>query len=252
MPIHDYQAPKDLLAQRVILITGAGSGIGKAAALSFAAHGASVILLGRNEQRLNAVYDEIEDSGWPQAAVIPVDLDKAGNTDYEQVAIAIEQEFGRLDGLLHNAAYLGPLTPLTSYNEQEWAHVMRVNFYAPYQLTRACLNNLMQSKDASVVFTSADVGRQGRAYWGAYGIAYAATEGMMQIWADELETHTPIRMNSIDPGPVHTHLRSRAYPGEDPSKLPEADSIMPAYLYLFGPDSKGVRGQAFMAQAADD
>lgn len=243
----DYISRPDLLAGRIILVTGAGDGIGKAAALGFAAHGATVLLMGRNENKLEAVYDEIEQQGGAQPALMPLDLSQAMEKDYDAIATAIREEFGRLDGLLHNAAYLGTLTPLGLYDDSEWAKVMRVNLNAPYLLTRACLDLLNQSDDASVLFTSADVGRKGRAYWGAYGIAYSAIEGMMQIWADELEDNTKIRVNSIDPGAVRTALRAKAYPGESPATLPKPESIMPTYLYLMGPDSQGVTGQAFSA-----
>ena len=250
--MHDYEPRKDLLHEHIILVTGAGDGIGKAAALAFADHGVTVILLGRSERKLEAVYDEIERQGWPQAAVHPLDLAQATDEDFNRVAAAIDKEFGRLDGLLHNAAELGTLTPLALYNDRLWSKVMQVNVTAPYLLTRACLDLLARSPDASVVFTTADVGRRGRAYWGAYGIACFALEGMMQIWADELEGSTAIRVNSIDPGPVATALRRNAYPGEDPGKLRRPEEIMNRYLYLMGADSKGVTGHAFSAQGEED
>ena len=244
----DYQARTDLLKDRVILITGAGDGIGAAAARSCAAHGATVILLGRTTRKLEAVYDAIESAGHPQPAIYPMNLEGAAPKDYEDLAATIEKEFGRLDGLLHNASLLGTLTPLGQYDIAQWSKVMQVNLNAPFLMTRACLDLLKKSDDASVLFTSSSVGRKGRAYWGAYGISKAANENMMQILADELENNTTVRANSINPGAVRTTMRARAYPGEDPNALPKPDAIMATYLYLLGPDSKGVTGQQFDAQ----
>ena len=244
----DYQAPADLLAGRVILVTGAGDGIGRAAAKSFAAHGATVILLGRTVHKLEAVYDEIEQAGGPQPAIYPMNLEGASNEDYQQLAETIEQQLGRLDGILHNAAFLGSLTPLELYDLELWSRVMQVNLHAAYLLTRACLPLLKKSPDASVVFTTADVGRKGVAYWGAYAISNAALENLMQIFADEMETNTHIRFNSLDPGAVRTRMRNMAFPGEDPESLTLPDQIMPTYLYLMGPDSQSVNGQALSAQ----
>ncbi len=245
---HEYQAPPDLLKGRVILVTGAGDGIGRTAAITFAAHGATVVLLGRTTRKLEGVYDEIERAGSPQAAIYPMNLEGAAPKDYEDLAHNVEAEFGHLDGLLHNAAELGTLTPLDQYEPETWIRVMQVNLHAPFLLTSACLPLLRRSDDASLVFTSADVGRRGHAYWGAYGVSMFAVEGMMQILADELEVNTHIRVNSIDPGPVATAMRRRAYPAEDPAKLASPETIMPAYLYLMGSDSQGVRGQAVRAQ----
>jgi NAD(P)-dependent dehydrogenase (short-subunit alcohol dehydrogenase family) len=244
----DYQASADLLAGRIILVTGAGDGIGAAAAKACAAHGATVILLGRTTRKLEAVYDAIEEAGHPQPAIYPMNLEGAAPKDYEELAATIDNEFGRLDGLLHNASLLGTLTPLGQYDIEQWYKVMQVNLNAPFLLTRACLDLLKKSEDASVVFTSSSVGRQGRAYWGAYGISKAGNENMMQIWADELENNTSVRSNSINPGAVRTNMRARAYPGEDPNTLPRADEILATYLYLLGPDSRGVSGQQFNAQ----
>ena len=247
----DYRPAPDLLQDRVILVTGAGDGIGKTAAKSFAAHGATVVLLGRTVSKLEAVYDEIEGSGNPQPAIYPMNLEGAAPKDYQDLAGTLDREFGRLDGLLHSATNLGSLTPLEHYDLQLWAQVMQVNLHAPFLLTRACLPVLRQSRDPSIVFTSSALGRTGRAYWGAYAIANYALEGMMQVLADELESERPIRVNSIDPGWVRTALYTRAYPGRDPNRLPAPEDVMACYLYLMGPDSRGVTGQALSAQDGD-
>lgn len=243
-----YTPAPDVLAGRIILVTGAGEGIGRATALAFAAHGAHVILLDRRLQAIESVYDEIERRGGLTPALLPFDLEANDLNLYESTAQTVEREFGRLDGLLHNAAELGGLTPIELYNPEIWQRVLQINLTAPFLLTRACLPLLKQSQDASVVFTSADVGRKGRAYWGAYSVAAFGTEGLMQILADEVATNTPIRVNSIDPGAVRTRLRTLAYPAEPPDAVPPPESITTTYVYLMSADSRGVTGRAFEAE----
>lgn len=249
--MHDYTPRPGLLADRVILITGAGDGLGRATALSCAAHGATVILMGRTVHKLERVYDDIEAQGGPQPAIMPLDLGKAGIAEYEEIAAAIGRDLGRLDGLVHNAAYLGMLSPISLYGLEVWPQVMQTNLNAPLLLTRACLPLLEQAPDASIVFVSDQVGRRGRAYWGAYGVSKFALEGLMQILAAELEGSTRIRVNSLDPGALRTQMRARAYPGEDPRTLPAPETVTSSFLYLLGPDSKNVTGQALSAQARD-
>ncbi|MCK5877247.1 MAG: YciK family oxidoreductase [Candidatus Marithrix sp.] len=240
----DYNPSNTLLADKVILVTGAGDGIGKAAAKSFAAHGATVVLLGRTTAKLEVVYDEIEQAGHPQPAIYPLNLEGATPNDYENLVAVLIKNFGKLDGLLHNAGILNSLTPLEHYNTEQWYKIMQVNLNAPFLLTKACLKAMKLSASASIVFTSASVGRKGKAYWGAYSAAYFGIEGLMQVLADELETNTKIRVNSIDPGAVRTKMRADVYPGENSMDLPVPDDIMPVYLYLMGSDSNEVNGQA--------
>lgn len=246
MHIPDNWSPADnSLKDRIILITGAASGIGAAVARHCAAQGASVILLDKVVRNLEQVYDRIEASGAPQPAIYPLDLAGACEKDYFDLAATIENEFGRLDGLLHNAAMVGGLIPMAHFESELWQRIIQINLNAPYLLTRACLSLLRQSPDASIVFTADRVGRRGKAYWGAYGVSKAATENLMQILADELETNTSVRVNSLDPGPVATAMRALIYPGENTEKLPKPDDVVRPYLYLLGPDSRGVSGEQF-------
>lgn len=243
-----YSPSAVLLTDRVVLVTGAGDGIGRAVARSCAAHGATVILLGRTVGKLERVYDEIEQAGHPQPAIYPMNLEGATPKDYVDLAVTLEREFGRLDGLVHNAAILGELAPLAHQDVELWFKVMQVNLNAPFLLTRACLALLMQAPDASVVFSADRVGRKGRAYWGAYGVSKFGIEGMSQILAQELETNTQMRVNTLDPGAVRTRMRTSAYPGENALANPEPEVVVPAYLYLLGPDSRGITGRQFEAQ----
>jgi len=245
--MRDYRPSRDLLSGRVILVSGAGDGLGRAASLAYARHGATLILVGRTQTKLEAVYDEILAEQLANPLLMPLDLAKAGLREFELIAAAIEREFGRLDGLLHSAATLGTLTPLALYDLETWQRVMQVNFNAAYLLTRACLGTLEKSANASVIFTSSETARQGRAYWGAYAAAGAALENLVQVWADELSTNSRIRMNTLDPGAVRTALRARAYPAENPLTVPAPEAVLPLYLYLMGPDSHGVTGQALRA-----
>lgn len=243
----DYTATPDLLQGRIILISGAGRGIGAATAKACASLGATVLLLGKTEKNLNRVYDEICAAGHPEPVVIPLDLKTANTAQYEELGAMIESEFGRLDGLLNNASILGPRMPMQQISDDKFAEVMQINVNGTFGLTRALLPLLQLSEDASIIFTSSGVGRKGRAYWGAYAISKFATEGMMQVLADELdETH--VRANSVNPGATRTSMRAAAYPGEHPDSNPAPEEILPVYLYLLGPDSKGVNGQALNAQ----
>lgn len=244
----NYTPAANLLASRTVLVTGAGDGIGRAAALAYAAHGATVILTGRTVEKLEATYDAIETAGGPQPAIVPLDLATAGEEDAAQMAEAIGSTFDNLDGLLHNAGVLGERRAIASASWKAWQEVMQVNVNSQFLLTRALLPLLEASAQASVIFTSSGVGRQGRAYWGAYAVSKFATEGLVQVLADELENTTDIRVNSLNPGATNTAMRRAAYPGEVPTDNPSPGDIMPAYLYLMGADSAGITGAAFNAR----
>lgn len=241
-----YTPPSDLLRDKILLVTGAGDGIGRTAAKTFAAHGATVILLGRTLQKLEMVYDEIEAAGHPQPAIYPVNFEGAVEKDYLDMCNALDEEFGRLDGILHNAAMLGQRTPIASYAANVWQQVMQINVTAPFLLTKALLPLLERAPNASLLFTGSGVGLQGRAYWGAYAASKAAMENLMQTLADELHETTRIRANSINPGATRTRMRAAAYPAENPAGVKTAEALMPAYLYLMGDDSVGVSGQQFV------
>lgn len=247
--MHDYQAPADLLKDRIVMVTGAGSGIGRAAAKAFAAHGATVILLGRTVTKLEDVYDEIEAAGHPQPAIVPMNFEGAAVKEYEELAMTLEENFGRLDGLLHNAGILGSRSPVELYNPEIWNKVMQVNATAPFLLSRAMIPLLRKSNDASMIFTSSGVGRQARAYWGAYAVSKFAVEGLSQLLADELDdARHNIRVNSLNPGATRTNMRALAYPAENPNQNPAPETLMPVYLYLMGKDSQGINGQQIDAQ----
>lgn len=247
LPEH-YQPAPDLLRDRVVLVTGAGDGIGRAAALAYARHGATVVLLGRTERKLEAVYDEIEAAGGSKPALVELDLERATEENSLKLAEHLAAEFSRLDGLLHNAGILGERRPIQDASLAQWQRVMQVNVNAQFLLTRDLLPLLSAAPQASVIFTSSGVGRRGKAYWGAYAASKFATEGLMQVLASELENVSRVRVNSINPGATNTAMRRTAYPAEHPDTNPGPEDIMGPYLYLMGDDSLGVTGRAFDAQ----
>ncbi|TBX27583.1 3-oxoacyl-ACP reductase [Bowmanella sp. JS7-9] len=241
------QIQPDALINKIILITGAGDGIGRAAAVHAAAHGATVILLGKTVKKLEAVYDEIVAAGHPEPAIVPMDLQGATLTHYQGLNATIMDQFGRLDGLLLNAGILGKLRPFEDIPQEEWANVMQVNVTSNFLMVQALLPALEASAAASVVFTTSSVGRKGRAFWGSYAVSKFAVEGLMQTLADEFSNST-MRFNAINPGATRTAMRSKAYPAENAEKLPTADEIMPLYLYLLSDISKDQNGQSLNAQ----
>ncbi len=244
----DYQAAPNLLKNKVILISGASSGIGKAAALAYAQSGATVILMGRNVERLEQVYDKIEKAGGPQPAIIPFDLIGANDDGYQELVNSINAEFGKLDGLLNNASILGTLTPIQSYSLNTWNQVIQTNLNAQFALSKYCLPLLKKADSASIIFTSSGAGRKPYAYWGAYSVSKAAIEALAQVLFLELENTSKIRVNTINPGGTATKMRSQAFPAENPENLPKAEDIMPLYLYLMGSDSLQEKGKQFDAQ----
>jgi len=247
----DYTPPKELLNGRTILITGAGDGIGRAAAKAYATHGATVILLGKTIPKLEAVYDEIEELGGAQPAIYPMNLEGASPHDFLEMAEKLGQEFGSLEGLLHNAASLPFLSRIDDYDAQTWLSVMQTNLNAPFLLTQTLMPLLRKADDASILFTSDHVGRSGKAYWGAYGVSKFGIEGLMQMLAEETRDCSQIRVNSIAPGPTRTKLRLQVFPGEDLNSVKLPESLMPLYLWLMGPDSIGKTGISVDAEAAN-
>ena len=245
--MQSYQAASDALTDKVILVTGAGDGIGKEAALTFARYGASVILLGKTVAKLTAVYDQIVANGGKEPAIIPLDLKGASARHYRDMAATIKAEFGKLDGVLHNAGILGVLSPFEHIDLASWQDIMQVNVTSTMLMTQALMPVLRLAPHASVVFTSSGVGRKGRAFWGPYAVSKFATEGLMQIIADEYD-NSSIRVNCINPGATRTTMRSKAYPGEDVKLLKTPADLMWLYLYLMSDDSIGVTGKSLDAQ----
>jgi NAD(P)-dependent dehydrogenase (short-subunit alcohol dehydrogenase family) len=232
----DYQPRADLLAGRVILVTGAGQGLGRAVALACSRHGATVALLGRKQEKLAATYDAIVECGAPEPAMIPLDLASAGTPEFEQLANLIRRDLKGLDGIAHCASHFVPLGPLANQTVEQWMLLLRVNLAAPFAITRACLPLLAAAPDSSVVFTGETHGAHPLAYWGGFAVSKSALSTLATIWADELERARNPRMNVLIPGPIASPQRARSHPGEEPGKLRSADEAARAFVYLLGPD----------------
>jgi NAD(P)-dependent dehydrogenase (short-subunit alcohol dehydrogenase family) len=249
MPVpKDFHAVPGLLIGRVILITGASSGLGRALALECAKAGATVILSGRNPGKLERVYDEIERLGAPQPAIAPLDLATATAVDYDGLAQIIGTEFGKLDGLVHSAGLLGDRTPLEQYDIPTWCKVLHVNLTAPFILTQVLLPELRKSADASIIFVSSGVVKNARPFWGAYAVAKTGLESVRSMLAQELEGHPNIRVNTINPGRMRTPMRAAAYPAEDPNTVPTPASVTGPFLYLLSARGRDIDGQYVEAQ----
>ncbi|STZ07675.1 Uncharacterized oxidoreductase yciK [Moraxella caprae] len=245
--ILNYTPTTDSLADKIILVTGAGDGIGKVASLTYAKCGATVLLLGKTESKLEAVYDEIESLGLAMPAILPMDLEKASFAQMNELATLIQKEFGRLDGVLHNAGVLGALTPLEMYDPITFEQVMHVNGTAVFMLTQALFPLLVSAPSGSVVFTSSGVAKV-RPFWGAYALSKQMIEGMSTIFTEETKNHTALRFNCINPGATRTNMRAHAFPGENPLTLKTPEDIMPAYVYLMTDMASGVKGQVIHCQ----
>lgn len=243
-----YSPPADLLHDRVILITGAGQGLGRAAALAYATYGATIILHGRKVEKLELVYDEVESLGKAQPVIYPLDLEKAAENDFQTLALAIAQQLGRLDGILHNAAFLYGPSPIESQTLDQWQTLLKINLLAPFAITKACLPLLKVSPDASVIMTSSTQGHCPTAYWGGFSVAKAGVEAFVRTQADEWSTLSCLRINALIPGVVNSPQRAKTHPGEVKKTLPQPDDLMPVYLFLMGPDSKKLNGKIILCQ----
>ncbi|HUW99208.1 MAG TPA: YciK family oxidoreductase [Acidiferrobacter sp.] len=242
-----YEPPTGCLKGRAVLVTGAGDGLGRAAALAYGRYGAEVILLGKTVAKLEAVYDQILAAGGSEPAIYPMDLVGATAHDYRDLAGSVQDKVGHLDGILHNAAVLELLTPLEVHPLDDWDQTFRANVTAPFLLTQACLPLLKAAQDGVVVFTSDECAVTPKGYWGAYGASKAALNNMAFMWAQELD-RTSVRVNVLDPGPVRTAMRLRTHPGAVLSSWPLPEALMSAYVYLMGPDGVSHRGQLIQAQ----
>lgn len=240
-----YEPARELLAGRVILVTGAGQGLGRAVALACAAHGATVALLGRKQEKLEATYDAISAAGHAEPALVPLDLAAAASAEYDALAALVRRDLKRLDGIVHCASHFAPLAPLANESLEQWLEMLRVNLAAPFALTRACLPLVSAAPDGSVVFTGETHGAHPRAYWGGFAVAKSGLSTLAAIWADELEHAGKPRFNVLIPGPIASPQRLRSHPAEDRSKLRAPEEAAAAVLFLLGPDAHGLSGRTF-------
>lgn len=243
----EFIAKENCLQNKTILVTGAGDGIGKVAAINYAKYGATVLLLGKTVSKLEQVFDDIVNAGYPEPAIIPLDMKGATAKHYQDMVSTIMDQFQNLDGALLNASILGELTPFTQISSQIWDDIMQINVTAQMKLAQALIPAMVKSSASSLIFTTSGVGNKGRAFWGPYSVSKFANEGMMQVIADEYEGSS-LRTNAINPGATKTQMRATAFPAEDKSLIATPEEIMPVYLYLMSDDSVSVNGQRLNAQ----
>lgn len=243
-----FQISDNILQNKVIAVTGAGDGIGKEAALTYAKLGAKVILMGRTIAKLEMVYDEIEAAGNTETAIYPINFEGAVEKDYEDMSLKLNEEYQRLDGLLINAAELGSKTPISNYDTETWYKLMQVNLHSPFMMIKALLPLLESANNASVITTTSSVAEKGRAFWGAYAASKSALRNLTEVLADEWEGTNNVRINSINPGATRTSMRAQAYPAENPESVTPPKEHMSLYTYLMSDESQSIIGQHFNAK----
>jgi NAD(P)-dependent dehydrogenase (short-subunit alcohol dehydrogenase family) len=237
----NFSPREAFLKGKIILITGATGGFGRAISLACAEHGATVVLLAKNLRLVEALYDEIENAGYPKPAIYPMNLEGATEHDYYELAQNIEQEFGRLDGLIHCAAVLGSPTPFEHSDSETWYRVHQVNLHAPYLLTRNVISLLKKSNHGSLVFMTDD---KKTAYWDAYTVSKEALSAMAQLLAAEFEGSS-LHVNCVNPGRTKTSLQISAFPAaNDNESLPAPDDHVIMFLYLMS-DELSENGACF-------
>jgi len=203
---------------QVYLVTGATGGLGRATSLALAKQGATVILTGLNETKLDALYDQIEAAGYPTPAIIPFDLEQTNEDIYQQFINSIYNEFKKLDGIIHAACHLGVIGPIGSQTSSDWQKCLQINVNASALLTKVCLPLLQQANHASITFISDSSARQSKAYWGGYGVSKVALESLVTMLADELDS-TNITCNVFVPGPCVLPIRKKTHPAEAVDEL---------------------------------
>lgn len=241
----EFELNNQTLANQVVLVTGATGAIGSEICLGLGKAGASVILAGRNIDKLEKLYDQLLAEGCPEPAIFPVNFEGAGPHDFDEMAEKIQEAFGTLNGVVHCAAKLGQISPCEISDPYEWMQVFQVNLHSAYLMTRACLPMLKKSENASVLYMADETGRQGKAYWGAYSVSKAGLENLMQVLHQEYEQLPNIRFNTLEPGAVASELRSEAFPAEDADALPGCEQIVNSVAFLISEHGKSTSGGAF-------
>ena len=234
------------LSGRTILITGATDGIGKVLAIEFSKLGSNIILLGRNSSKLDKGYDQLDNSLTSQKhLILQADLGLLNNDSAHEILHAIAEEFTSLDGIIHNAAILGTMTTLEDYELSRWDEVLNVNLRAPFLLTKTLKTILETSTLPRIIFTSSGVANMGRAFWGAYSVSKFGLKGLAEIFANELETTSSIKVFNFDPGATQTKMRASARPAENPNSLKTPNDLVNCYLWFFSEESSNSKQNYF-------
>lgn len=240
--LKSYIPKKDFLSEKIIIITGATDGIGKALSYSCAKFGAQLLLLGKNEDGLKSLLDSLLKLSGTSHQSYLIDFSIAGENDYIKFSEHIAKQYQAIDSLVLNAGYMEAMQGMRNFQLDTWLTTITINQHAPFMLAKSCIPLLERSDDPSIVFSTHECSK---AYWGAYGAAKSAQAGMMKILANELDGDKPIRVNGVDPAPVRTKLRLTNFPGINPENFAAPDKVVAPYLYFIGPDSKGVTGMNY-------
>jgi|TARA_B110000208_G_scaffold127060_1_gene154704 NAD(P)-dependent dehydrogenase (short-subunit alcohol dehydrogenase family) len=230
------------LKDKVILVTGANRGFGLAITMDLSKAGATVIMLGRDLGSLEHAYDAVVDAGYKEPILYPLDLEGATPENYQELQDNVLEKFDKLDGLIHNAAILGAQMPIEQYDIKLWYSTLQINLSAPFMLTQFLIPALLKSDDARILFLSSSVGREARAYWGAYSVSKFGIEGFAKTLSEELEK-TKISVNTVNPGKLRTEMRRAAYPAEDSSGVPLPEEKSSAIVYLLSSMSPKMNGE---------
>ena len=230
------------LKDKVILVTGANRGFGLAITMDLSRAGAIVIMLGRDLGSLEYAYDAVVDAGYNEPILYPLDLEGATPENYQELQDNVLEKFDKLDGLIHNAAILGAQMPIEQYDIKLWYSTLQINLSAPFMLTQFLIPALVKSEDARILFLSSSVGREARAYWGAYSVSKFGIEGFAKTLSEELEK-TNISVNTVNPGKLRTEMRRTAYPAEDSSTVPMPEEKSAAIVYLLSNLSPKMNGE---------
>ena len=221
-----------------ILITGANKGIGRELSFEMSAKGANIILLGRDSRSLNETYDHIKKNHNTKPLIIECDLESLSQNQATEINNEIIRYYGHLDGLINNASILGKMSMLSEYDHETWSKVINVNLTASFLLIKSLIPALSGSACPRIIFTSSGVANKGRAFWGAYAISKAATKSMAEIFRDELESTSSLKIFNFDPGATRTSMRAFAYPAEDPSTLKDPQELQKCYEWFFSKESE--------------
>ena len=226
------------MKNKVILITGANKGIGKTLSLEFSKMGVNIVLLGRNEESLDSVYDEIITTTSTKPLIIKCDLSDIDNNSAKQISDEIMGVYGRLDGVVFNAAKLGKMSTIEDYEEDVWKEVFNINLHSAFIISKEILPALKAAPNGRIIFTSSGVAEVGKAFWGAYSASKFAVKGLAEILRDELDTTSNVKVFNYDPGKTRTSMRALAYPAENPQDLKEPKALFNDYLWFFSDESQ--------------
>ena len=239
MQLSNYK--KDFLKDKNILVTGASRGIGRAIAIGLSEYGANIIMLAKNENRLDQIYDEIKTNGETNPLIIKCDLNTLDENKAQEIANVISRDYGHLDALINNAAILEKMSLIEDYDLQSWEKVLKTNLTSGFLLSKYTIPLMQLSSTPRIIFTSSSVAKKGKAYWGAYSVSKAGIKVLAEILNDELESISNFKIFNFNPKATHTDMRSIAYPAEDPASIKKPNELIKYYLWMLSQESSSFK-----------